>query len=165
VSVGDLVADEQIEIVFSLEFPTGELGRKYAVRATLSDDSGQTYTAALPFTYADTAANDHQPRDLDADRLIAQRHADRARLLALQLNTSHRYPEAALLLAQVESKIREYAGGDPVLNALADELQRDGVAYARRLDELMSKEHHMTSSSRSRGKLAEGFARRRPQDP
>ncbi len=165
VSVGDLVADEQIELVFSLQFPPGDVGRQHAVRATLTDDSGQTHSAALPFTYADTAANDHQPRDLEADRLIAQRHADRARLLALQLNADHRYPEAAQLLAGVEARIREYAGSDPVLNALAAELQRDGVAYARRLDELMSKEHHMTNSSRSRGKLAEGFARRRPQDP
>lgn len=164
VSLGDLVADEQVELVFSLRFAPGEIGRSQAVRASITDADGNTASASLAFCYADGAANDQQPRDREADRLIAQRHADRARLVALQLNAKDRYPEAAQVLAAVESRIREYAGTDPVLGALMAELERDRAEYSRRLDEYTSKEHHMATSSRSRSKLAAGFARRRGQE-
>lgn len=158
--LGDLVADEMVELVISLKFPAGGAGMQAPVSVSLTDQDGQRATASISWKFAEGPINDTQPRNLVADRLVAQRHADRARLKALKLNRDGQYKEAADMLTAVASHIRAYAGTDAVLVALLGELQADAIVYAKRMDESGRKSRHMTTSSRIRGKLETGSARR-----
>lgn len=159
--LGDLVADEQVELVVSLQFPAGTAGETASVGVEMMDATGTRVTSTLSWIFAGGEANDTQVRNRVADRLVAQRHADRARLKALQLNRDGQYAESARVLAAVEARIREYAGDDAVLRALLLELDADRRAYSARMDEMSHKSRHMSTSSRSRGKLESGSARRR----
>ncbi|MSP56794.1 MAG: VWA domain-containing protein [Myxococcales bacterium] len=159
IRLGDLVADEVIEVVVSLRFPAGAAGLAAPVTVTMSDEGGHTASATVSWRFVEEAANTTQPRNVVTDRLVAQRHADRARLASLRFNRGGRYAEAAAALSGVAGRIRGYAGTDAVLLALLVELQADAISYANQMDETTRKSRHMTTSSRIRSKEETGSAR------
>ncbi len=80
VGLGELVADQAIEVVFRLTFPYGDTGRETGLIVGISDrdrvfDAAGIRDARLTWTWADHAANDAQPRDTDVDRAVARQFA------------------------------------------------------------------------------------------
>ncbi|MGP1675421.1 MAG: vWA domain-containing protein, partial [Candidatus Limnocylindrales bacterium] len=127
VSLGDLVADQAIDVVLRLTFPYGQLGRDTGLIVRVLDREGAFETAdvrdaRLSWTWADDAANDGQPRDTNVDRAVARQFAARARQAAVQRNRAGDFEEARRVLDATAKRIRRYAGRDPELRALVEDL-------------------------------------------
>lgn len=161
VELGDLVSGEIIEVVVQLRFPSGLHGQEAKAAVRVADNDGErSREIGLTWEYAGGTANDAQARVIEADRLIAIRHADRARAAALQLNRKNRFEDAARAITAVMRHLKHYAGGDTELCALLDELERDARRFAMGMSEVDHKRTMMTTSSRLRSKDTSGSARR-----
>ncbi len=132
VDVGDLVSGQEVELMFSMSFPTGADGETIATEMRVLDASGASRAApsvSLQFTYASHADNDRQPRNREVDRRVAAIFAARARREAVEHQRAHEYERARAVLIATAKKIGDYAGGDAALLATAEALLRDVVAH------------------------------------
>ena len=130
VQLGDLVSEQQLEVVLKLTFPFGELGRECEASFRLFDRDGVLGggPVRLAWRYADGAAVDGQPRDRVVDRHVAALYAARAHIEAAGYNKAGRYEEARASLQAVARRIKAYADDDPELretvSALEDTIPR-----------------------------------------
>lgn len=161
IELGDLVADEVIELVVQLRFASGLDGQDASVAVVIIDSDGQrAQEQRVTWRHAGDPANDAQARAAAVDRIVALRHADRARAAALQHNRRRHYEEAARVITAVMRHIRRYSAGDAILAALVDELEGDAHRFATGMSEVDHKRTMMTSSARLRSKDSTGSARR-----
>ena len=164
IQLGDLVARQAISAVLQVRFPSGTEGRTQRAVFSTADHGGvlQASETDCIWTYADDAANDRQPRNVIVDREVAQLYTFRARQEAVTLNSARRFDEATALLKAVADRIRRYAGSDPMLNRLVEELEERGVAYAQLLSAPMSKSERYAAYHGSSMRSRDGKARRQP---
>jgi Ca-activated chloride channel family protein len=155
-SLGDLVADQAVEVVLRFTFPYGDLGRDTRVIVGLDGASER-----LIWTYADDPTNDAQPRDRDVDRAVARQFAARARQEAVRHNRVHDFDAARRLLAGTAKRIGRYADGDPILRNLVQELQSEVDAFGVPLPERSLKEAHFASANLARSRDVMGRSLRR----
>lgn len=162
VELGDLVSEQHLDIVLRLAFPHGQVGTTTRVVLALHDRDGalDATPVEISWEYADHHRNDAQARDREVDRAVALQFTARARQDAVALNKAGRYGAAAERLASVGRRIRGYAGSDPELNRLAEELDQQQVAYATPVAPAMLKELHFASVNLSRSRNARGGARK-----
>jgi Ca-activated chloride channel homolog len=127
VELGDLVSEQEVSVVVKLEFPTGESGAQTGVIVSFTDREGGVFapSEALRWTWAGHAENDEQPRNRVVDRQVAALYAARARAEATECNRAGDYERARHVLSATAKRIRSYAGNDPELNRIADELLRE----------------------------------------
>jgi Ca-activated chloride channel family protein len=159
--LGDLVSGQEMDVVLHLNFPLGKVGE--AVRAAISirDRDGLLEAGeALAWEYADHPENDRQPRNRIVDRAVARLYAARARREALELNRMGRYDEATSLLERVRRRIESYAGDDPELRRIADDLRVDFGEYAMPMTPMIRKGRYYEASNLLRNRDALGMARR-----
>lgn len=157
VSVGDLVANQAVEVVLRLTFPYGELGRETRVMFGFDGPSER-----LVWTYADDRTNSGQSRDRDVDRAVARQFAARARQEAVQKNRGGDYLNARQALDATAARIRKYTHGDPELRAIVEDLEREAQAFAAPMSAPMLKEAHFLSANMARSRDAMGRSLRRP---
>jgi hypothetical protein len=135
VRLGDLVADQAVDVVLRLTFPYGQLGRETGIIARALDRDGVFEAAGvadarLTWTWADDRANDTQPRDADVDRAVARQYAARARQETVADNRVGDFDRARRVLHGTARRIREYAGRDTVMRALIAELEAQADEFA-----------------------------------
>jgi len=157
VFVGDLVADQAVEVVLRVTFPYGELGRDTRV---MIDHHGEV--ERLTWTYADDRTNDAQVRDRDVDRAVARQFAARARQEAVQLNRRHEFDAARHVLEGTAKRIRRYGGHDPLLKRLVQELDTETVAMSAPMPEPSLKQIHFASANQARSRDSMGRSIKRP---
>lgn len=157
VAIGDLVADQALEIVLRLTFPYGDLGRD--VRVIVDIDGS---TERLVWTYADDRTNDAQPRDRDVDRAVARQFAARARQEAVQRNRGGDYQRSRRALESTAARIRKYANGDPELRGLAEALVSEAQVFAAPVAEPSLKQAHFASANLARSRDSMGRSVKRP---
>ena len=163
--VGDLVADQAVRFVLALGFPLGEVGRDVGVELAIADRGGRLAgSATLTWTFADGAANDHQPRDREVDRVVARTYADRALRDAVDLNRRGAWDEARATLQSVARRVRSYAGSDEVLRGIAAELEREAEAWSVQRMEYDRKRQYSQSAYALKSRAVSGAAMRRPED-
>lgn len=165
--LGDMVSGQLLTIALRLTFDFGSVGREVGIVLRVADRD-RAFEAATPsissvsltWTYADTNANDVQPRDVEVDRVVARLFAERAKQEAVRLNREGRYDEARHALDGVRRRVHEYAGSDTVLRGLVDELSEEQVQFAAPMPEMARKAAYFASSNLSRMRTAEGKSRR-----
>jgi len=165
VALGDLVSGQDVAVVLKIAFPLGAKGDTVAARFRLEDREhvlGDEWQVA-GWTYAGHHENDVQERDRIVDRAVAGLYAARARAEALEHNRAGRYAEARRVLEATERRIRQYAGDDPELNAIADGLRRDQSLYEEHMSPLAMKQQHFASYNISHLRDATGKARKGPK--
>ena len=163
VSLGDLVAEQVVQVVLRLNFPFGEIGRETGAVLSVGDESP---AVTLEWEYADGKTNDLQPRDLDVDRAVAGIFASRARQEATALNRRGDFGAASATLASVAKRIRSYAGQDPQMRALVAELESVALRVAEPMPEYSRKEMFFASYASAKRRTVDGKAMRRPpQEP
>jgi Ca-activated chloride channel family protein len=168
VSLGDMVSGQVISLVLRLTFDYGDVGREIGIDVRVSDRDG-AFEAARPalepvilgWRYGDGAENDAQPRDRDVDRVVARLFAERAKQSAVRLNREGRFDEAEQAIDGVRKRIAAYAGSDPELRQLAEQLRAERPQYAAAMPEMMRKQVHYASSVSLRSRSVDGQARRR----
>lgn len=166
VAVGDLVANQVLEVVVRLTFPYGDVGRETGFIVAVDDRDGVfraagSNEARLTWAYADNASNDAQPRDVEVDRAVARQFAARSRQEALVRNQAGDYDGARRLLKRTESRIRSYAGRDAELRAIVSELDAEAPAYLRVMAAPEHKQRHFASANVARSRDAAGKAIKR----
>lgn len=162
ISLGDLVAEQQVEIVLTVRFPEANAGAQTTAFFTIADRDGalQADGCTLSWEHASHAANDEQPRDRDVDRAVARIHAARARLEAVRLNRHGDYAGARRAVRGVARRIGSYAADDAELNALTTDLIAEEAAFAAPMPEMSRKSRYFASANVQRSRDLEGTARR-----
>jgi len=153
VDLGDLVADQVLSLVLTVEFPGGREGEATRVQCWLWDPGGVLEDSAeLAFRYADRHAYAAEPRDREVDRDAMAAYAASARRRAADLGRGGDMARGRAVLQKMANDIRRHAGGDPKLVALAAELDRE-AARLERMDSLAYKrlEYATFGALRSKG--------------
>lgn len=150
-------------LAWASSYTNGEPGRDIGSEFGLRDGAGRLdESTTLTWTFADGAANDHQVRDREVDRVVARTYADRALRDAVEMNRGGAWDEARALLRAVARRIRSYAGDNPVLRGIVAELQRESEAWARERTEFDRKVRYSASEYALRSRDYQGAAQRRP---
>lgn len=163
VRLGDLVSRQDVSLVLRLTFPAGE------EQATARAIFGVTDARAaiderdtdIIWTFADHSANDRQPRNIVVDRVVVRLYAAQAQAEALELNREGRYQEATKRLAATARRIEKYAGRDPELLAIIEELRQRDVVYAHMMSPMAMKVEHYASENVAKMRSPAGRALRR----
>jgi hypothetical protein len=117
--------------------------------------------ARLTWTWADNAANDAQPRDVDVDRAMARQFAARAREEAVARNRNGDFERARKAVMGVARRIRNCAGRDADMRRLVHELDAEAEQFNRPMAPAMLKEVHFASANVARSRDMSGRAMRR----
>jgi Ca-activated chloride channel homolog len=154
-TLGDLVADQVLDIVLRLTFPYGKLGGETGIIVGIADRDGAferagVHDARLSWTWADDAANDAQPRDVDVDRAVARQFTARARQEAVRRNKQGDYVGARYVMGATAKRIRRYAGRDAVMRQLLLELEGESEDYAAPMAAATLKQAYFASSNMAR---------------
>lgn len=165
VLLGDLVAEQRLEVVLRVRFGYGPVGQEVGLLVAARDREGVlTHAGASPvgvgWEYADDRTNDAQPRDRAVDRAVARLFAARARQDAVRLNRQGSYREAQQGLREVAGRILGYAGNDPELRNLASELRVAEAQFAAPMPEMARKSAHALASYSLRNRAPSGGANR-----
>ena len=159
--LGDLVADQVVDVVLRLTFPYGQLGRETGLIVRAIDREGAFEAAGvrdarLSWTWADDHANDAQPRDVDVDRAVARQFAARARQEAVAANRVGDFEAARRVLEGTAKRIRKYAGRDAPMRALIDELESETGRFAAPMSAPLLKQMHFASANVARSRDVTG---------
>jgi Ca-activated chloride channel family protein len=165
VRLGDLVAEQRVEVVLRLKFGYGPIGQEVGVLISASDREGVlTLAGAMPvgvgWEYADDRVNDTQSRDRTVDHAVAKLFAARARQDAVALNRAGNYAGAVAALNGVAERIAAYAGSDAALQNLASELRADQGTWAAPAPEMVRKAAFAAANYSLRSRAPSGGARR-----
>ncbi len=163
VALGDVVSEELLEIVVRVHVHPGAIGYRLPITFSLLDRDGEVDTPprTLVWTLVGRAENRAQPRDVEVDRIVAARHAARAREHAVLAIRRRDLREARRILERVADRIEQYAHGDRVLEDIVAKLRADARRYGRPMDVRTRKQEWYASTSVARGKGLDGGARRR----
>lgn len=161
VALGDLVADQVLDVVLRLTFPYGQLGRESGLIIAVRDRDGAFLAAGvrdarLTWTWADDRTNDAQDRDVDVDRAVARQFAARARQEAVMRNKQGDFGQARWVLEATAKRIRRYAGRDADMRALVAELEAETPRFSAAMPAMMLKEAHFRSANAARSRDIQG---------
>lgn len=164
VRIGDMVADQLVRVVLRIRFPMSETDREVGALFGVTDRDGAfgAEPRTVTWRYADNRANDGQPRVVEVDRVVARAFADRALSDVVRLNREGRFDEARELLRGVARRIREYAGRDPVLRGIVEELEQEAERWSVTRMESERKERYASASYSMHMRMPSGDAMRRP---
>ena len=165
VSLGDLVADQVLDVVLRLTFPYGQLGRETGIILGLSDRDGVFAAAGigdarLSWAWADDRANDAQVRDVEVDRAVARQFAARAMQEAVRWNRSGDYLHARRVIEATAGRIRKYAGHDPELRAIVHELDGEVGRFTAPMAPAMLKQAYYASANVAHSRDVSGKSRK-----
>jgi Ca-activated chloride channel family protein len=165
VLLGDLVAEQRLEVVLRMKFEYGPIGQEVGILIAATDREGVLLAAgATPagvgWEYADDPTNDAQERDRTVDRVVAKLFAARARLGAVRFNRVGDFGVARHELRSIAERIASYAGRDPELRALVKELRDEEERWSAPMPEMARKVAHAQASYALRSRAPDGRATR-----
>lgn len=165
VTLGDLVADQVLDVVLRLTFPYGQLGRETGIIVGIRDRDGAFEAAGirdarLTWTWADDWTNDGQARDCEVDRAVARQFAARARQEAVLRNKLGDFERARWVLDATAKRIRGYAGRDAAMGDLVAELESEAQRLAAPMAAPLLKEMHFASANLARSRDVQGRSRK-----
>jgi Ca-activated chloride channel family protein len=136
IELGNLVADQVLSLVLTVEFPGGAEGERAVVQCWLWD-AGSTLegSAEQEFRYASKKAYEAQPRNPEVDYEAAFAYATLARRRAAELGRDGQAKKGRAVLRKVAAEIRRHTGGDPRLLDLASAIEQE-AARLERMDNL-----------------------------
>jgi Ca-activated chloride channel family protein len=149
IALGDLVAEQELELVVRVDLPANAPGEARPVAFTLRDRDGVLGAprGEVTFRHAPDADVHHQPRDPEAMLATARLYASRARAEALERNRLGDYKGARLVLEDAIRGIRRRAHGDAALLAIAAELERDLDELEVPMDVMHRKRMHYSNTT------------------
>src|SRR5262245_29174591 len=125
VDLGDLVADQVLSLVFTVEFARGAVGENALVHCWLWDTEGALDGAAEhAFTYESSAACDSEPRDREVEHAMAFTYAAAARQESAELARKGALHEGREALRKMAQNFRR-ASRDPRVLEIARALEKE----------------------------------------
>ena len=157
VQLGDLVSAQELDVVFRLKFPLGDVDDVQRITGVIGAGAEST----VEFRYAGHLENDDQPRDIEVDREVARVYAGRARAEATEANRHGDFDRARRALVDTSRHIDVYAGTDTELGALASALRSEVPQFAEAIMAPMAlKSAFFVAESAVKGRTFDGKARR-----
>lgn len=165
VRLGDLIAEQRLEVVLRVRFGYGGIGQEIGILIGVSDREGTLAAAGLTpvpvgWQYADDLTNDAQPRDRSVDRAVARLFAARARQEAVNLNRRGDYGAARQAVRSVARRIAGYASDDAELREVVAQLAAEEQRWAAPAQELARKVAFASANYSLRSRGPEGRASR-----
>ena len=159
IRLGNLVSGQELQVLLEVEFPAGETPCGFIARLTDADGAMADDAASVSLARASQEACRAETHDSDVVLAVATSVASRARMLAIEV-TRHGNPEKGqAILAAAVAELESYAPQVASVQSLVRDLQREMKNLAR-MDETDRKRMYMASSSSSRGRSEDGYARR-----
>lgn len=162
IALPDLVSGQHLEVVVRLRFGPRNLGEGAAVRFELRDRQSAFGNPAVStdWSVVDATNDTGRARDVDVDRLVAERFSARARERAALQNRDGDFRGATRGLRRTAERIARYASGDPVLEALVAMLMQEAQEMRMPMEEKTRKAKFFTATSEARGRDAQGGSRK-----
>lgn len=165
VLLGDLVAEQRLEVVLRVKFGYGPIGQEVGLLVGTTDREGVLNLAGaspigVGWEYADDHTNDSQARDRGVDSAVARLFAARARQGAVKLNRLGDFQEARHELREVARRIAGYAGQDGELRGLVAELRAEEDRFSAPMPEMTRKVAQAAASYSLRNRSVDGRANR-----
>ena len=165
VRLGDLIAEQRLEVVLRVRFGYGGIGQEVGILVGVSDRDGVLAAAGFApvpvgWQYADDRTNDSQPRDRGVDRAVARLFAARARQEAVHLNRRGDYAAAQQAVHSVARRIAGYASDDPELREVVAKLAEDEQRWAMPAPEMARKAAFASANYSLRSRSPQGRASR-----
>lgn len=162
VHLGDLVSDQELDLLVAVRFPAGKIGSTCPIALRVTDGRGRELTTGIiHWTWADRDSRHAEPRRRAVDRRVASYYADAARRDASLDNQAGNLEQARQRLRAVARRIERYAGEDTPLLALAaslvTEAERD---HLNPLDPRAAKMMYAAALHRTKGRESSGERRR-----
>lgn len=162
VRLGDLVSDQELDLLVAVRFPSGELGSTCPIELRVTDGQGlELATGIIHWTWADRDSRRAAPRRRAVDRLVASYYADAARRDASLDNQDGKLEQARHRLRTVARRIERYADEDAQLLALAASLVKEAERdHLERLNPRAAKMMYAEAIHRTKGRDGSGERRR-----
>jgi Ca-activated chloride channel family protein len=169
IEVGDLVSLQELSVPVKVSFVratlAGPIGSEVRLSFTAAGASVTPVSSEIAWTIVSGPEVGAQARNRIVDRAVAEAYVALSRREAGRLNRDGDFTAARFELEGVAHRISGYAGDDPVLRALVDELEREALAHEEQLSPMALKMRYMTSERSLKGRDARGGATRRPNRP
>jgi Ca-activated chloride channel family protein len=162
ISLGDMVADQQITVAIAVRVPASELGARRSVSVRVADRDGRLYPEPFPVEWhvVNAAQDASQPVSttvlVEAATLLAQD----ARLHALEANRAGDFARARALIRAAAEAIRALGPGSSRVTAIADALEAEIDDFEVLMNPIVAKQRHFAARSLRFSRSAEGRARR-----
>jgi len=162
VSLGNMVADQQITVAIAVRIPASELGARRSVSVRVADRDQQLYPQPLEVEWrvVDAAQDAGQPVGKAVLAEAATLLADDARLRALAANRHHDFAKARAMLREAVEAIRALGPTIRRVAAIADALEAEIRDYEMRMDPLLAKQRHFASINAQHSRSTAGRAGR-----
>jgi Ca-activated chloride channel family protein len=165
VRLGDLVAEQRLEVVLRVRFGYGSIGQEVRILVGVSDRDGVLAAAGFApvpvgWQYADDLANDAQERDRGVDRAVARLFAARARQEAVHLNRRGDYAAARQAVHSVARRIARYAKDDGELREVVAKLGEEELQWSAPAPEMARKVAFASANYSLRSRSPHGRASR-----
>lgn len=162
VSLGHMVADQQITVAIAVRVPASELGTRRSVTVRVADRDGRLYPEPLPVEWhvVDAAQDAAQPIGKTVLAEVATLLAEDARLRALDANRRGDFPKARAILREAVETIRALGPTITRVTAIADALEAEVGDFEVQMDSMVSKQRHFESTNVQFSRSPQGRARR-----
>jgi Ca-activated chloride channel family protein len=165
VLIGDMTAEQQLEVVLRVRFPYGPIGEEVGILVAATDRDGVFATAGaspagVAWQYADDVSNNGQARDKVVDRAVARLFAARARQDAVRLNRRGDFEAAVKGLRGVGERISKYSDSDPELRELVKSLRAEEDQWSAPQPAMALKQAFAGSAYAMRSRAQHGQAMR-----
>ena len=158
-SLGSLVADQEVEVVLRLRIAAGEGEREVKV-ACASADGALSLAAAASLRAVPAAEAAAETPDAQVVRAVAAVDIARAQQEAVAYNRAGDYGAALGVMHATLSNYEGYAQHDTVLRSALWEASAASASYGSAMDEAHLKTAYWNASNTARGRTAAGTARR-----
>ena len=162
ISLGHMVADQQITVAIAVRIPASELGTRRTAEVRVADRDGRLYPQPLPVEWlvVDAAQDASQPIGKTVLAEVAMLVAEDARLRALDANRRGDFTKARAILREAVEVIRALGPAITRVTAIADALEAEVGDFEVQMDSMVSKRRHSASTNVQFSRSAQGRARR-----
>jgi hypothetical protein len=163
VSLGDLVADQEVSLVVAVAFKGAQHeGASIGVKARVGDRGAvlPSHPMAVRWEAVDSIKDRNQAVDGDVLVEVATLIASRARRAALAANANGNFDDAKLVIQAALSDLRTLAPGDPRILRIIDDLHREELEIMAPMSPMLRKTKHFDAYQVAYSREAGGTARR-----
>jgi Ca-activated chloride channel family protein len=157
IELGDLVEDQVLSLVVTVEIPGGPDGRSVPVQCWLWDPNGVLEGSAdLAFRYAGQREYRAETRDRAVDREVIEAYAAAARRRAAEHARAGEAAKGREILRHMAAEVRRVRGNDAQLTALAHEIEQEAARLGQ-MDNLDFKRLEFATFGALRSKDEDGL--------
>lgn len=163
IELGDLVSNQDVEMLVRLALPAATAGQEVQLDASLADRDGvlDPSVATITWVPASVQAVEAAPRDGRVVRVLAEMIVASARAEALELNRAGKFAAARRRIERAIDELRAL-GADPAeLQDLLVPLDDDRASLSEEMAPMARKAMFSMTQARLRNRTAEGKARRK----